>query len=151
MSSVELKEVNSSSYHVLVSNSKYRRSFMATQFWFETALDYKPQILDPQIEEFPCLVHKLSVTLTALQLIQRAVKNGVKIFKPLHRGAICEFLFRWIHYCHSSKSTGKKTYKIHVCALVIMARVWYIFNHNSISLLYFVDMILVEFSLSHTD
>ena len=33
----------------------------------ETALDYKPRILDPKIEQFPCLVRKLSVTLTALQ------------------------------------------------------------------------------------
>ena len=31
------------------------------------AFDYKLRILDPKIEEFPCLVHKLSVTLTALQ------------------------------------------------------------------------------------
>ena len=28
---------------------------------------YKPHILDPKIEEFPCLVHKLSAILTALQ------------------------------------------------------------------------------------
>ena len=31
------------------------------------ALDYKPEILNPKIEEFPCLVYKLSVTLTDLQ------------------------------------------------------------------------------------
>ena len=43
-----------------------------THSWFETALDYKTRILETKIEEFPCLVHKLSVTLTA-------VKNGVKI------------------------------------------------------------------------
>ena len=30
-------------------------------------LDYKPRILDPKIEEFLCLVHKLSVIITALQ------------------------------------------------------------------------------------
>ena len=34
---------------------------------FENALDYKPRILGSKIEEFPCLVHKLSVILTALQ------------------------------------------------------------------------------------
>ena len=34
---------------------------------FETALNYNPWILDPEIEEFPCLPHKLSVTSTALQ------------------------------------------------------------------------------------
>ena len=31
------------------------------------ALDYKPRILGPKIEEFPCLEHKLSVILTAQQ------------------------------------------------------------------------------------
>ena len=34
--------------------------------WFEAALNYKLPILDPKIEEFPFLVHKLSVTLTAV-------------------------------------------------------------------------------------
>ena len=43
----------------------YRTHAIITGSWFETALDYKPRILDPKIEEFPCLVHKLSVTLTA--------------------------------------------------------------------------------------
>ena len=28
---------------------------------------------------------------------------------PGHRGALCKFPFRWIYYCHSSKSTGKET------------------------------------------
>ena len=41
--------------------------------------DYRPQILEPKIEEFLCLLHKLSVTLITLQsTIQSAVKNGVK-------------------------------------------------------------------------
>ena len=35
-----------------------------------------------------------------------------------HRGAICQFLFRWIWYCHSGKSTGKKTGKLHLCGPV---------------------------------
>ena len=46
---------------------KYRTRAIITRSLFETALDYKPQILGPNIEEFPCLVHKLSVILTALQ------------------------------------------------------------------------------------
>ena len=38
------------------------------RFFNCTALDYKPpRILGPRIAEFPCLVHKLSVILTALQ------------------------------------------------------------------------------------
>ena len=36
---------------------------------------------------------------------------------PLHRDAFCQFLFRWIYYCYSSKSTGKETGKTHLCAL----------------------------------
>ena len=30
-------------------------------------------------------------------------------FGPLHRGAFCQFPFRWIYYCHSCKSTGNFT------------------------------------------
>ena len=37
----------------------------------------------------------------------------------MHRGVICQFLFRWIFYCHSSKSTGKKTAKTHLCAVPV--------------------------------
>ena len=35
----------------------------------------------------------------------------------LHRGVFWEFPFRGIYYCHSNKSTGKKTVKTHRCAL----------------------------------
>ena len=35
----------------------------------------------------------------------------------LHRGAFCQFSFRWIYYCHNSKSTGKETAKTHLCGL----------------------------------
>ena len=35
----------------------------------------------------------------------------------LHRGAFCQFPFRWIYYCHSSKSTGTETGKTHICAV----------------------------------
>ena len=38
-------------------------------------------------------------------------------FGTLHRGAFCQFPFRRIYYCHSSKSTGKETGKTHLCAL----------------------------------
>ena len=38
----------------------------------------------------------------------KKLKNNL----PLHRGAFCQFPFRWIYYCHSSKSTGKETGKI---------------------------------------
>ena len=38
-------------------------------------------------------------------------------FSPVHRGAFCQFPFRWIYYCHSSKSTGKESGKTHLCAV----------------------------------
>ena len=44
----------------------YHMRAIITRSWFETGLDYNPRILGPKIEEFPCLVHKLSVILTAL-------------------------------------------------------------------------------------
>ena len=40
----------------------------------------------------------------------------IVFIKTVHRGAFFQFLFRWIHYCHSSKSTGKETGKTHLCA-----------------------------------
>ena len=43
----------------------YRKRAIIT--WFETTLDYKLRILAPKIEEFSCLMHKLSLILTALQ------------------------------------------------------------------------------------
>ena len=47
--------------------SMYHTRTIITHSLFETALDYKLQILGSKIEEFPCLVHKLSVILTTLQ------------------------------------------------------------------------------------
>ena len=35
----------------------------------------------------------------------------------LHRGAIFQCLFRWIHYCQSGLFIEKKTDKTHLCAL----------------------------------
>ena len=44
----------------------YRTCAIITRSRFETALNYKPRIVDQKIEEFPCLLHKLSVTLSTL-------------------------------------------------------------------------------------
>ena len=60
---------------------KYRACAIITRSWFETSLDYKPRILHPKIEEFPCLVHELSVTLTALQYKPHC-KMEERIYKP---------------------------------------------------------------------
>ena len=40
-------------------------------------------------------------------------------YNAVHRGAFCQFIFRWIYYCHSSKSTGKETGKMHLCAVAV--------------------------------
>ena len=44
-------------------------------------------------------------------------KPASVLLSALHRGAFCQFPFRWIYYCHSSKSTEKETGKKHLCAL----------------------------------
>ena len=37
--------------------------------------------------------------------------------KAVHRGAFCQFSFRWIHYYDSNKSTRKETGKTHLYAV----------------------------------
>ena len=44
-------------------------------------------------------------------------KNEQKISAPVHRGAFCQFLFRWIYYYGRNKSNGKETGKMHLCAV----------------------------------
>ena len=46
------------------------------------------------------------------------IKSKYQKHFPFHRGAFCQFLFLWIYYCHSSKSTGKETCKTHLCAFL---------------------------------
>ena len=41
----------------------------------------------------------------------------MKNIKPMHRGAFCQFPFRWIYYYGSNKSTRKETGKTHLCAM----------------------------------
>ena len=40
-----------------------------------------------------------------------AYRNPNTANRPLHRDAFCHFPFRWIYYCHRSKSTGKELAK----------------------------------------
>ena len=40
---------------------------------------------------------------------------SIKYVDKVHRGEFCHFPFRWIYYCHISKSTGKETCKTHFC------------------------------------
>ena len=52
--------------HALGKTNRYRMRSIINRS-FETTFDYIPRILGPKIAEFPCLQHKLSVILTALQ------------------------------------------------------------------------------------
>ena len=40
------------------------------------------------------------------------------LFNTVHRGAFCQFPFRWVYYYGSNKSTGKETDKTHLCAVL---------------------------------
>ena len=59
-------------------------------------------------------VHALEQKVLKLDLI----KTHLWFPTTLQRGAFCQFPFRWIYYCLSSKSTGKETDKTHICSLV---------------------------------
>ena len=71
------------------------------------------------------------MTLPFLKGMEKGSKTEdaeAKIFKPtcalryltalVHRGAFCQFLFRWIYYYDSTKSTGKETDKTYLCAVL---------------------------------
>ena len=66
---LDLVSLATKKYQITTLSRKfeYRMRATITHSWFETALNYKPRILDPKIEEFPCLVDKLPVKLTTLQ------------------------------------------------------------------------------------
>ena len=55
--------------------------------------------------------------------------NFANYSTTVHRGAFCQFLFRWIYYCHSSKSTGKETGKTHLGAVIVI-----IFTPNALDM-----------------
>ena len=50
--------------------------------------------------------------------MQFLIPLHVLIIVTVHRGAFFQFLFRWIYYCHSNKSTAKETGKTHLCAVL---------------------------------
>ena len=64
-----------------------------------------------------CLPVVYTLSTHCLPVVYALSTHCLPIVNPLHRGAICQFLFQWIYYCHSSKSTGKKTGITHLCAL----------------------------------
>ena len=55
--------------------------------------------------------------------VDRVKKSLVKVHDhgPVHSGEFCQFPFRWIYYCHSSKFTRKETGKMHLCAVELIS------------------------------
>ena len=47
----------------------------------------------------------------------RGFKREVRPNHRVHRGAFCQFPFRWIYYYGRNKSTGKETGKTHLCGV----------------------------------
>ena len=54
----------------------------------------------------------LSNTHTAINLMVKSI-----LLTTAHRGAFCQFSFRWMYYYGSNKANGKETGKTHLCAL----------------------------------
>ena len=62
---------------------------------------------------------KLKIQIFMITMVSRQKLHLPKHMQhsAVHRDAFCQFPFRWIYYCHSSKPTGKETGKMHLCAL----------------------------------
>ena len=52
------------------------------------------------------------------------LQKGLDHIEPLHRGAFCQFPFRWIYYYGSNESTRKETVKMHLCETVHSELEW---------------------------
>ena len=50
-------------------------------------------------------------------LVAKSLDSTTYKCPTMHRGAFCQFPFRWIYYCHISKSTGKESGKTNLCAM----------------------------------
>ena len=55
------------------------------------------------------------------------------LWHTLHRGALCQFPFRWVYYYGSNKSTGKETVKTHLCAVYFFLFTLYILHTSIVS------------------
>ena len=66
--------------------TKDRTLATITRSLFETALNYKPRILDPNIEEFPCLI-----SLQSLVQGQYRARTGFSLWSFSHRKKTCYY------------------------------------------------------------
>ena len=69
---------------------------------------------------FLFLTDKINVWLVQQKTVDRSnslfLSFKLVLRTPWHRGWICQFSSRWIHYVHFSQSTGRKTGRSHLCA-----------------------------------
>ena len=82
----------------------------------------------------PALIHYLLSNILFLFYFRKKTLKLLQSinfpFSSLHRVAFCHFPFRWIYYCHGSKSTGKETGKTHLCALGGIASICFRINFH---------------------
>ena len=64
-----------------------------------------------------CSTEVLAIRILRYFSYHRYLKSDNLQYNTLHRGAFCQFPFRWIYYYGSNKSTGKETGKMHLCEL----------------------------------
>ena len=77
--------------------------------------------------------HKAKKITFYLALLQwKSLNDEIELYYRVQRGTFCQFLFWWIYICHRSKSTGKETFKTHLCGVGYIGDCTY-FSGNSIS------------------
>ena len=85
------------------------------KFCSEISLIFKWRFFNPVFKKkvvFDTPVSKIETNI----LISREVWSSSLVHCPtLHRGAFCQFPFRWIYYYGSNKFTRKETGKMHLC------------------------------------
>ena len=80
--------------------------------------NFKTEAVFSRVQNFRPEQNLLAQSLNTLVMPCDLGQTGANIYgTSVHRGAFCQFLFRWIYYCHSSKSSGKETGKTHLCAV----------------------------------
>ena len=82
---------------------------------------------NPLLEDYCNLTPSSLLPLTYSEIFKKACSKVIifyihrKILSPRpHRDVFWQFLFWWIYYCHSSKSTGKENGKMHLYALCVL-------------------------------
>ena len=70
-----------------------------------------------ELKQFSSLIKSYTPMSDISPLLSKILLNKVRQMTTVHKGAFCQFSFRWIYYFHISKSTEKEAGKTHVCAV----------------------------------